>query len=104
MTNMRQHIITDMSGHIAGELITAFRRHVTQLYLGGVSPAEGMAITAIVAKQFLIAAIGGAVILSGAKDPALIFDELVRAVFEDIALGRDQILSDIASVASAQAR
>lgn len=96
---MRQHIITDMSGHIAGELITAFRRHVTQLYRAGVTPTEGMAISAIVAKQFSIAAIGGAALLSGCDDKSMIFSQLLRAMVDDINLARESIAAELGKVA-----
>jgi len=90
-TNIRQHIVHDMSGHIASELTTAFRLHAKQLHLAGVTSAEGMAISAIVGKRFLIASLGGAALLSGKQNPLDTFDQLIAAVVADIALNREVI-------------
>lgn len=96
---VRQHIVDDMSGHIAREIITAFRRHVTQLYRAGVSPVEGMAICTIVAKQFSVAAIGGAALLSGCDDQNMIFGELLRSMVDDIDRTRESIATELGQVA-----
>lgn len=90
-TDIRQHIIHDMSSHIAAELTTAFRLHVKQLNLAGVTSAEGMAISAIVGKRLLVASLVGAALLSGKQDPLDVFDQLLVALMAEIALSRTAI-------------
>lgn len=98
MTQIRENLIDNHSKQVAGDLIDTFRNHSIMLMATGCSPAEGMAISTIVARDFAIAALGGAALLSGHDDLGPVFDELLRAMIEEINTRRGAMLATLQEV------
>lgn len=101
MTQIRKHIVDDMTKHISGELIRRFKRHVEQLEAGGVSSAEGALIAAKVGRDLLVATVGGAALLTGSDDLNKVFSGLTAGVIMEIMANRPSIMADLQNVAAA---
>lgn len=103
MTQIRKHIVDDMTKHVSGELIRQFKRQVEQLEAAGVSADEGALIATKVGKDLLVATVGGATLLTGTKDLDKTFSALIASILMEVLAGREVIMANLAECAAAEA-